>query len=103
MNSYYVYILTNQAPGTLYIGVTNDLERRLAQHRRGTIEGFSKKYGLTQLVYFEETPSIDDAISREKQLKNWRRQWKINLIETMNPDWKDLSPRPRMDAETSSA
>jgi len=103
MKSYFVYILTNQSRGTLYVGVTNDLERRLAEHREGLNSGFTKKYGLDVLVYFEETSDIEAAILREKQLKNWRRQWKINLIETTNSEWKDLSPRPRMGAETSSA
>ncbi|HET6924877.1 MAG TPA: GIY-YIG nuclease family protein [Candidatus Saccharimonadales bacterium] len=104
MNSYFVYILTNRARGTLYIGVTNNLERRLAEHRSGEAEGFTKRYALHELVYFEESSSAEDAIAREKQLKRWHRQWKINLIEeSMNPDWKDLSPRSRMDAETSSA
>ena len=103
MKSFFVYIITNQSHGTLYIGVTNDIERRLYEHRKGIVEGFSKKYGLHVLVYCEETPSIDDAIAREKQLKNWRRQWKINLIESVNPKWSNLSPSRRMDAETSSA
>jgi putative endonuclease len=103
MKSYFVYILSNQSRGTLYIGVTNNLNRRLVEHRAGTFESFSKKYGLTHLVYFEECSKIDDAIAREKQLKNWHRQWKINLIESVNSGWNDLSPRPRMGAETSSA
>jgi len=103
MNSYFVYIMTNQAHGTLYIGVTNNLERRVEEHRQGEADGFTKKYALRRLVYFEETPSIDAAIAREKQLKRWHRQWKVNLVESANPEWRNLSPRPLMDAETSSA
>jgi len=102
MKNYFVYILTNQSRNTLYVGMTNNLEYRLAQHRAGIHDGFTKKYKLTRLVYFEETLRVDDAIRREKQLKNWHRQWKINLIESMNARWSDLSPTARMDAETSS-
>ncbi|MCF8262286.1 MAG: GIY-YIG nuclease family protein [Melioribacteraceae bacterium] len=87
--TYYVYIITNYSK-TLYIGVTNNLERRIIEHKKGLIEGFSKKYNCKKLVYFEFTESIEDAIRREKQLKNWHRQWKINLIEKMNPNWDDL-------------
>ncbi len=90
MKSYFVYILASQKNGTLYIGVTNDLHRRMYEHRNGLIEGFTKKYGVHKLVYFEETPNIDDAIAREKQLKNWRRLWKLELINKANPEWKDL-------------
>jgi len=96
MKSYFVYILTNQSRSTLYVRVTSELDYRLAQHRAGTHDGSTKKYGLTRLVYA-------DTIAREKQLKNWHRQWKISLIESQNPNWNNLSPRPRMDAETSSA
>lgn len=103
MKRYHVYIITNQSRGTLYVGVTNDLARRLAEHRAGSFESFSKQYRLARLVYSEECPNIYDAIAREKQLKNWHRQWKVNLIETLNPEWKEMSPRPRMGAETSSA
>ncbi len=98
----YVYILANQPYGTLYIGVTSDLQRRMHEHKRGLIEGFTKKYGLKTLVYFETFPCIQDAIAREKQLKNWHRDWKINTINHANPDWGDLSVS-WMDAETSSA
>ena len=90
MKNYYVYILTNNSK-TLYIGVTDDLNRRLYEHRNKLIEGFTKKYNLTKLVYFETFNRIEDAIRREKQLKNWHRQWKINLIESINKEWKDLS------------
>jgi putative endonuclease len=76
---------------TLYIGVTNDLSRRIYEHKNKLIDGFTKKYNITKLVYFEVFKNIEDAIRREKQLKNWHRQWKINLIEKSNKEWKDLS------------
>lgn len=85
-----VYIVTNKKNGTLYIGVTANLPLRAFQHRHGSLEGFTKKYGLKCLVYFEQTDSIITAIEREKQLKNWRREWKIQLIESANPEWDDL-------------
>jgi putative endonuclease len=87
---YYVYILANKKQGTLYIGVTNDLIKRAFEHKNDLVEGFTKKYGVHQLVYFEQTNDITSAINREKQIKKWRRQWKIELIEEKNPDWKDL-------------
>ncbi len=87
---YYVYILTNKSK-TLYVGVTNDLERRIYEHKNKLVEGFASKYNLTKLAYFEETNSAESAISREKQLKGWLRRKKVALIESMNPDWKDLS------------
>ncbi len=76
---------------TIYIGVTSDLERRVYEHKNKMIDGFTKKYNITNLVYFELFNSIEDAIRREKQLKNWHGEWKINLIESVNKDWKDLS------------
>jgi putative endonuclease len=88
---YYVYILTNKSNKVLYIGVTNDLERRMYEHKNKMIDGFKKKYNLTKLVYFEATTNINSAIEREKQLKNWHRDWKINLIKESNPEWRDLS------------
>jgi len=91
MNNYYVYILTNNYNTVLYIGVTNNLERRFYEHQNESADGFTKKYKLKKLVYFEETNSITSAITREKQLKNWHRQWKINLIQSINPEWNDLS------------
>lgn len=97
--SYYIYILTNKYNSAFYIGVTNNLERRIFEHRQEFVDGFSKKYKLKKLVYFEECSNINDAIAREKQLKNWHRQWKINLIKSINPGLKDLLG----DAETSSA
>ncbi len=86
---YFVYILTNKSR-ILYIGVTNDLARRIYQHKNKLIDGFTKKYNITQLVYFEETSNVLEAIAREKQLKGWRRSKKIALIESSNPDWRDL-------------
>lgn len=89
--SYWVYILTNQPRGTLYVGVTNSLERRVWQHKTKQLEGFTKKYELDRLVLFEEFRDIRDAIDREKQIKGWLRAKKIQLIETNNPTWRDLS------------
>ena len=91
IHQYYVYLLTNKKDGTLYIGMTNDLERRIFEHKQKLIDGFTKKYGLNQLIYFERFQYVNDAIKREKQLKNWNRQWKIDLIEIENPDWNDLA------------
>ena len=90
MKNYYVYIMTNNSR-ILYVGVTDDLNRRLYEHTNNLIDGFTKKYNLTKLVYFETFNQIEDAIRREKQLKNWHRQWKINLIESVNKEWKDVS------------
>lgn len=88
----FVYIMTEATGGTLYIGVTNDLVRRVYEHREGVTDGFTKRYGLTRLVYFEQFEDPADAISREKKLKHWRRQWKVELIENSNPTWRDLWP-----------
>ena len=90
VNQYYVYIMTNWA-GTLYVGVTNDLVYRVGEHKQKIIEGFTSKYNLTRLAYYEETNDIVAAIEREKQIKGWLRKKKIVLIESQNPDWKDLS------------
>jgi putative endonuclease len=87
---YYVYILTNKRNGTLYIGVTSDLVRRVHEHKKGLIDGFTKRYGTKMLVYYEATESVTAAITREKQLKKWNRKWKLKLIEEFNPEWKDL-------------
>ena len=92
MNQYFVYILTNEHNRVLYIGVTNDLERRMYEHKNKMVEGFTERYNLSKLVYFEETMDVQSALEREKQLKNWRRDWKIKLIDDFNPAWKDLSP-----------
>lgn len=88
--SYYVYIISNKPWGTLYIGVTNNLIRRVYEHRMGLIEGFTKKYALKSLVYYEIHDEIDRAIQREKTLKHWIRQWKIDLVSQFNPHWCDL-------------
>jgi putative endonuclease len=87
---YYVYILANRS-GTLYTGVTNNLQRRLREHRQGTVPGFARRYGLTRLVHYEATGSILAAITREKQIKGWRRSRKVALIEQTNPRWLDLA------------
>jgi putative endonuclease len=92
MNTYYVYILSSHKCGTLYIGVTNDLLRRVSEHKNGTFSGFTSRYSVDNLVYFEDTPDISSAITREKQMKKWCRAWKIKLIEENNPEWKDLYP-----------
>ena len=85
-----VYVLTNRARGVPYIGVTADLDKRMWEHRNGQGSKFCRKYGLNRLVLVEEFPTIDEAIAREKQLKNWKRQWKIELIEASNPEWLAL-------------
>jgi putative endonuclease len=86
----WVYIMTNCRDGTLYIGVTSNLITRASQHRAGETKGFTQRYWLKQLVYFERHEAIVDALSREKALKKWRRAWKVALIERMNPEWHDL-------------
>jgi len=90
MRTYYVYILTSDRNGTLYVGVTSDLSRRVWEHKEGLIPGFTAKYGVIRLVWYEEYPDISDAITREKRLKRWRREWKLRLIEERNPQWLDL-------------
>ena len=90
MNQYYVYILASKENGTLYIGVTNNLIKRVYEHKQGLIEGFSKKYNVHRLVYYEITNDVNSAIYREKCLKKWNRAWKIRLIKESNPFWKDL-------------
>ena len=90
-HQYYVYILSNKKNGTLYIGMINDLERRMFEHKSKLVEGFTKNYGLDKLIYFEQFQYVNDSIKREKQLKNWNRQWKIDLIEEDNNNWIDLS------------
>ena len=87
----YVYILASRRNGTLYIGVTNNLSARVQAHRDGVASEFTKKYGVTILVWYEEYPIVPLAIQRETSLKRWKREWKIALIEKMNPEWKDLS------------
>ena len=90
MKSYYLYILASNRNGTLYIGVTSDLIKRLQQHKIKITDGFSKKYDVSKLVHYEQTGSILSAIAREKTLKKWKRAWKIKLIEQNNPNWDDL-------------
>ena len=93
MKNYYVYIVTNKSRGTLYTGMSNNLVRRSYEHRNSLVEGFTKKYKLKRLVYFEVFNRVEDAINREKRLKKWNRQWKIELIENVNPNWNDLYER----------
>lgn len=88
---YHVYIMTNQPGGTLYIGVTNNLERRVSEHKQGLVSGFTKKYELNMLVFCEEYRDVNEAIAREKAMKKWKRDWKIDKIVEINPSWKDLS------------
>jgi putative endonuclease len=91
--NFYVYILTNKRNGTLYVGVTNSLLRRTFQHKtKQDKDGFTAKYSISRLIYFENYQYINDAIEREKELKKWERQWKIELIEKENPTWRDLFP-----------
>ena len=89
---YFVYLLANRKAGTLYLGVTRDLIRRSFEHRTDAVPGFTSRYGVHMLVWFESTPDVKVAIAREKQLKNWKRDWKIALIEKDNPGWRDLYP-----------
>lgn len=86
-----VYIMTNYSETSLYIGVTSNLQKRIWEHKNKVVNGFTEKYNVDKLVYYETTDSIESAIKREKQLKNWHRQWKINLIKEMNPEFRDLS------------
>ena len=90
MNEYYVYIMSSES-GVLYTGVTNDLARRVFEHKKKMIKGFTSRYKVSQLVYFESTPDIGVAIAREKQIKGWRRIRKVQLINSVNPEWRDLS------------
>lgn len=87
---YYVYIVASRRNGTLYIGITDDLIRRVWQHRQGLVSGFTKKYGCKLLVWFDSTEDVVSAIRREKQMKAWKRRWKLELIESKNPNWLDL-------------
>ena len=90
MRTYYVYILASQRNGTLYVGVTGDLSRRVWEHQQGVTPGFTSKYGVVRLVWYEDYSDISDAITREKRIKRWRRAWKLRLIEGTNPQWLDL-------------
>ena len=89
--TYYVYILASKRNGTLYIGVTNDLKRRIYEHKNNLIKGFTEKYNIHNLVYYEETNDVSVAIKREKQIKSWSRKKKISLIEKENPVWRDIA------------
>lgn len=87
---YYVYILSSKRNGTLYVGVTNDLVRRIGEHKQGIADGFTKRYSIKFLMHFEVFDDVQNAIQREKQMKEWRRAWKVALIEKGNPQWRDL-------------
>ena len=88
--TYWVYILASSPSGTLYVGVTNNLVRRVYEHRENLADGFTKRYGIKTLVYFEQHDTIAAALQREKNIKHWSREWKIDLITEQNPDWRDL-------------
>ncbi len=90
MNKYYIYMITNRNNNVLYIGVTNDLKRRVFEHREKLVEGFSSKYNCSKLVWYEQTNNIGSAILREKQMKKWKREYNNNIINEMNPEWNDL-------------
>lgn len=89
-HNYYVYILTREKNSVFYVGVTNDLIRRVYEHKMDLIKGFTKKYNVKMLVYYEHFEDINDAIAREKVIKKWKRRYKMNAIESINPQWKDL-------------
>jgi putative endonuclease len=91
MRRYYVYILANRRYGVLYVGLTSDLPRRMSQHKQKAVPGFTQKYGVTRLVYFEEYASITEARAGEHSLKRWRRDWKLALVDKLNPQWRDLA------------
>ncbi len=90
MDTYYVYMIANNHNTVLYIGVTNNLIRRVYEHKNGLIDGFTKKYNCHKLVWFQQTNDVDSAITKEKRMKKWKREYKENVIREMNPDWKDL-------------
>jgi putative endonuclease len=92
-HNYFVYLLASQRNGTLYCGVTGDLAGRIHTHREDIVDGFTRRYGVHLLVWYQWTDQIEGAILREKQIKKWRRAWKVNLIESANPDWEDLYPK----------
>lgn len=91
MKTYYVYLLTNWNNKVMYVGMTNNLERRIYEHKNKLINGFTKKYNINKLVYYEETSDVNSALSREKEIKKWRREKKDTLVLNSNPEWKDLS------------
>ncbi|HJV32643.1 MAG TPA: GIY-YIG nuclease family protein [Patescibacteria group bacterium] len=88
---HYVYILANGRNGTIYVGLTSDLKKRVYEHKNGIVEGFTKRYGVKMLVYYEGIESFESALQREKRMKEWNRIWKLHLIESKNPAWRDLS------------
>jgi putative endonuclease len=90
MKSYWIYILASRARGTLYVGMTSDLVRRVYQHREGEVEGFTREHDVKMLVYYEQQATALAAIQREKNIKHWSRAWKIDLVHKLNPDWRDL-------------
>ena len=94
MRDYYVYILASGRNGTLYVGVTSDLGRRVYEHKEGAVDGFSKRYGVGKLVHYERFGRVEDAIRREKCIKRWKRAWKLELIEETNPQWDALGEGP---------
>ncbi len=94
MKNYYIYIMASQKNGTLYVGVTGNLPQRIEAHKSHAVEGFTDKYNVTMLVYYELFNDIRDALAAEKRIKKWRREWKINMIEKVNPNWDDLSLQP---------
>jgi putative endonuclease len=102
MNNYYVYILTTKNNKVMYVGMTNDLEYRTHEHKKGEVKGFTKKYNVNKLVYFEEAIDVNAAIAREKQLKGWLRKRKNELVVTLNPEWKDLSEEWQRDPSLCS-
>ncbi|HEX7042057.1 MAG TPA: GIY-YIG nuclease family protein [Patescibacteria group bacterium] len=93
MKSYFVYILSSKKNGTLYVGVTSNLKKRIYEHKENAVDGFTKQYNVHMLVYFEEYNNVEHAITREKRIKVWKRIWKLELIEKLNPNWKDLYNR----------
>ena len=88
--SFWVYILASRPRGTLYVGMTNDLRRRVWEHREGVVEGFTKEHDVKMLVYFEQHDALETALERERRIKRWARSWKVDLIRARNPDWRDL-------------
>jgi putative endonuclease len=90
-HNYYIYVLTNDFGNVMYVGMTNNLERRMVEHQQALVEGFSKKYNLKKLVYYEHTSDVNAALAREKEIKKWRREKKNRLVENLNPEWEDLS------------
>jgi len=91
MKSFCVYIMASKKDGVLYVGFTSDLQKRVWEHKNGVVEGFTKRYFVHRLVYYEQTENVLSAIEREKRIKKWNREWKVRLIEERNPEWKDLS------------